>query len=180
MQVTQQQGTLQNRNSAIDAPVFSEMHREYRDKLVNSMTAVARNRQDAEDITATAFAAAFQNLDRFRGESSLYTWIHAIALNEARSRRRGNVVEFESIDESDALQIAQPDSLDKLFEQAECCPRIWKALRRIPLVYRHTLIDRFVRGYSIKRIASGDRIPCGTALSRLFRAKQLLRAAWDR
>jgi hypothetical protein len=34
------------------------------------MTAVARNREDAEDITATAFAAAFKNRDRFRGEAS--------------------------------------------------------------------------------------------------------------
>jgi RNA polymerase sigma-70 factor (ECF subfamily) len=180
MQIHQQgRATLPNGTRAIDAPVFSEVHREYCSKLVNSITAVARNRQDAEDITATAFTAAFKNLDRFRGESSLYTWIHAIALNEVRSRRRNNNVLIESLDESDALQIAESDSLDKPFERAECCPRIWKALRRIPFVYRHTLIDRFVRGYSIKEIANRRRIPCGTVLSRLFRAKQLLRAAWE-
>jgi len=34
--------------------------------LLNSMIAVARNREDAEDITATAFAVAFKNLDCFR------------------------------------------------------------------------------------------------------------------
>jgi len=49
----------------------------------------------------------------------------------------------------------------------------------LPLTYRRTLIDRFVRGYSVKQIAKCERIPLGTVLSRIFKAKQLLRAAWE-
>jgi DNA-directed RNA polymerase specialized sigma24 family protein len=100
-------------------------------------------------------------------------------MNEARSRRRGRAVPLESIEESDVLKIAAPDATDRLFEQRECCPRIWKVLRQVPRIYRRVLIDRLVRGYSVKQIAKYQRIPLGTVLSRIFKAKRLLRAAWE-
>jgi RNA polymerase sigma-70 factor, ECF subfamily len=170
---------LQNGTGTITSQAFSELHDKYQRRLLNSVIAVARNREDAEDITATAFAAAFENRSRFRGEAAPQTWLHAIALNEARNRRRSRRVSIESIEESDALKIAEPDAMDRAFEQRECCPRVWKALRGVPRIYRRTLIDRFVRGYSVKQIAKFERIPLGTVLSRIYRAKQLLRAAWE-
>jgi RNA polymerase sigma-70 factor (ECF subfamily) len=175
----QQGKQIQNGKSTITAQSFGELHNRYRSRLLNSMIAVARNREDAEDITATAFAAAFKNRDRFRGEALPQTWVHSIAMNEARSRRRSRAVPFESIERSDALKIAEPDTMDKPLEGRECCPRIWKALREVPRTYRRVLIDRFVRGYSVKQIAKCHRVPLGTALSRIFKAKRLLRAAWE-
>ena len=163
----------------ITSEAFSELHDQYRGRLLNSMTAVARNREDAEDITATAFAAAFENRSRFRGEAAPQTWLHAIAMNEARNRRRSRRVSIEPIEESEALKIAEPDATDRPFEQRECRPQIWKALRRVPRVYRRTLIDRFVPGYSVKQIAKCERIPLGTVLSHIFKAKRLLGLAWQ-
>ena len=164
---------------SVNQQQFSNMHDQYRGRVLNSMTAVARNREEAEDITATAFAAAFENLNFFRGESSLYTWVHAIAINEARNRRRSRHVPLESIEESGVLEIAEPNATDRALEQRECCPQIWKALREVPRIYRRTLVDRFVRGCSVKQIAKCQRIPLGTVLSRIFKAKRLLRAAWE-
>jgi RNA polymerase sigma-70 factor, ECF subfamily len=169
-----------NGTAALTAQSFSTLHDQYRGRVLSSMIAVARNREEAEDITATAFVAAFKNLHSFRGESSLQTWIHAIALNEARNRRRSPRILLESIEESDAFQVADPDATVAAFEQRECCPQIWKALNRVPRFYRRVLIDRFVRGYSMKQIAKHHRVPLGTVLSRLFKAKRLLRSAWKR
>jgi RNA polymerase sigma-70 factor (ECF subfamily) len=168
-----------NGTATITSQAFSELHDQYRGRLLNSMTAVARNREDAEDITATAFAAAFKNRNRFRGEASPQTWLYAIAMNEARSRRRGRALSLESIEGSDALKIAEQNSMDRPFETRECCPQIWKALRRVPRVYRRVLIEHFVRGYSVKQIAKCQRVPLGTVLSRIFKAKRILRAAWE-
>jgi len=88
-------------------------------------------------------------------------------------------VPLESIEESNALMIAESDVTDRLFEQRECYPRIWKALRQVPRIYRRVLIDRFIRGLSVKQIAKRERVPLGTVLSRIFTAKRLLRAAWE-
>lgn len=159
---------------------FKTLHDQYRSRLLNSMTAVVRNREEAEDITAAAFASAFKNRKTFRGESSLYTWLHAIAWNEARNQHRLNrAVSLESIDAAHAPEPAEPDLLVQTLEQSECCERVRAALRRVPLIYRRTLVDHFVRGVPVKQIARGARIPVGTVLSRIFTAKRLLREAWE-
>ena len=66
-----------------DAQRFGDLHDQYRNRLLNSMTGIVKDREAAEEITAVAFAKAFEKRNSFRGESSLYTWVHAIALNEA-------------------------------------------------------------------------------------------------
>ena len=60
-----------NGTTTSTSEAFCELHDQYQGRVLNSMIAVARNREDAEDITATAFAAAFKNLDSFRGDACL-------------------------------------------------------------------------------------------------------------
>ena len=106
--------------------------------------------------------------------------MYSIALNEARDRqRRNHGVSLESIDRADSKELTAPDMLAPALERAECRSQIRKALRRLPAVYRQTLMDHFVRGYSVKRMSRQNRIPVGTVLSRVFTAKRLLRAAWE-
>jgi DNA-directed RNA polymerase specialized sigma24 family protein len=64
-------------------------------------------------------------------------------------------------------------------DRADDSLRLRKALQQLPALYRRTLIDHFVRGYPVKRIAQRDRVPVGTVLSRIFAAKKRLRVAWD-
>ena len=90
--------SVNTQNTKLDAQNFSALHNRYHDRLLNSMTGVVKDREAAADITATAFASAFKNRASFRGQSSIYTWVHAIALNEARnSWRRNRAVPLESI-----------------------------------------------------------------------------------
>ena len=86
---------------------FRNLHDQYRVRLLNSMTAFTRNRDEAEDITATAFIAAFKNLERFRGEASFYTWLYRIAHNIAIST-------LESRRRRDTRELPMPDSADRM------------------------------------------------------------------
>jgi RNA polymerase sigma-70 factor, ECF subfamily len=159
---------------------FTILYDQYRERLLNGMIAVVRDRDTAEDITGAALATAWQNRNQFRGESSLYTWCYSIALNEARNRRRRNQgVSLESIDSSNPKELAEPDTLTLALERSECRLQITKALRQIPPVHRRTLVDHFVRGHSVKQIARHNGIPMGTVLSRIFTAKRQLRKAWE-
>jgi RNA polymerase sigma-70 factor (ECF subfamily) len=171
---------LQNGGGPISPQAFPLLHDEYRDRLLNSMTAVTRNRETAEDITAAAFTAAFENLAAFRGESGFYTWLYKIAFNEARNwHRRNHGVSLESIDRPDAKDLMEPDVQLESLERSECGSHVWAALRRVPAVYRQTLVDHFLCGYSVKQMSRRQRVPVGTVLSRMFTAKRLLREAWD-
>ena len=118
---------------SINQQQFKILHDQCRERLLNSMTTVVRNRDTAEDVTAAALATAWQNRNQFRGESSLYTWCYSIALNEARNRlRRNQGVSLESIDRPDSKELTEPDMLAPALERAECRLRgrsIFRTLR---------------------------------------------------
>jgi RNA polymerase sigma-70 factor (ECF subfamily) len=159
---------------------FRIWHDQYRPRLLNSMTAVVRDRDIAEDITSRALATAWQKLNQFRGEASLYTWVYRIALNEARHCASGRrtvsldalAAPLKEVTESAGMNVEAQDRTDDSI-------RLRNALLQLPALHRRTLVDHFVRGYPVKRIAQRERIPVGTVLSRIFTAKRRLRAAWD-
>src|SRR5258708_16520433 len=158
---------------------FEKLHEACRDRLLNHMTRILRNRDEAEDITAAAFAAAFQNFDQFRGKSSFYTWVTAIAMNDMRSSwRRKSAVKLETLDDPCASQLMEPDLLIQALERSECTQKIRQVLRRVPAIYRRVLTDHFISGDSTRKIARQERIPQGTVLSRIFKGKRILREAW--
>jgi RNA polymerase sigma-70 factor, ECF subfamily len=158
---------------------FTRLHQQYHGRLLHSMTAFTRNCDEAEDITSTAFAAAFKNLKCFRGEASFYTYLYRIAHNDSISRRRRPTVSLETVDGAVSSQLAEPDHLAQMLERRDCCKQVRAALRRIPAIYRRVLVDHFVRNQPVKLIARNNRIPAGTVLSRIFTAKRLLCAAWE-
>ena len=153
---------------------FKELYDKYAKRLVSSMLATVRNREAAEDITAVAFAAAFKNLPRFRGESSFYTWVHAIALNEARRWRGKNKgVTLEPIDGPNGIGLTDHEDLSPRLDRSEMAAKVQRVLRGMPTRYRKTLADYFLSGDSVRRIARRERVPVGTVLSRMFTAKRI-------
>jgi RNA polymerase sigma-70 factor (ECF subfamily) len=145
------------------------------------MLSVARNQEEAEDITAWAFATAYKKRKDFRGESSFYSWLYRIALRQAWTlTHRKRVVSLEEIEGFEPKALIEPDLLDQTLDRQQCCHRIRAALRRLPAIYRRTLVEHFVRGHKVREIAQQERIPVGTVLSRLFKGKRILQQAWVR
>src|SRR5947208_3838095 len=75
-------------------------------RLYRVARSVMRNDSEAEDVVQEAYVRAFTNLDQFRGESSLATWLSRIVLNEAlgRLRRRRPTVDLGTIENRPASQ----------------------------------------------------------------------------
>ncbi len=162
----------------VDAQAFGSLYSRHYERLLNSMTTVVRDRDHAEDITATAFTAAYANLSRFRGDSSFYTWLYTIALNESRkSYRCALTVSLDSLSEFETAVTDGDHVADALNTSAQNA-RLRTALRQIPLIYRQVLDDHFLRAYPVKVIARRRNIPLGTVLSRIFTGKRMLREAW--
>jgi RNA polymerase sigma-70 factor (ECF subfamily) len=165
--------------SQMDAEAFREQYAQHKDRLVYKLLTMTRSREVAEDIAATAFATALDKLDTFRGESSLITWVYAIAMNEIKSwARQKRLLPLIPIEDSGPNELVEPDLLEQVHDRAQCVHRIRQVLRSVPAVYRRILIDHFIDGRSIRKIARLHNIPQGTVLSRIFKGKQFLRAAW--
>ena len=68
----------------------------YQERLYWTIRRIAQNHDDANDVLQNAFIKAYSGIDRFRGQSGLYTWLHRIAINESltfikKQKRENNV-----------------------------------------------------------------------------------------
>src|SRR5205823_6476614 len=120
---------------------------------------------------------------RFRGQSTLRTWIYRIAVNQARNRhrfwRRRHRADQVSLDEHLATH---GDSLsggdagpDRVLAQKELAARLKSALDHLPFDQRTAIILREVDGLSYEEIAYSLGVAIGTVKSRLTRARHALR-----
>ena len=164
----------------LDTETFDRMHRDYRERLVRSLAGFVRDQDKAEDIAAHAFHTAWEKRETFRGEARPETWLHAIARNEARqSLRNERLIHPQNMDNVDINELADAELPTDRLEKQDETVRLRKALNQLPDKPRRALVAHFVEGLSVQQIARRERVPLGTALGRIHRAKQLLREAWS-
>lgn len=73
-----------------DEGAFAVIFSRYRDRMFGIAFSHLRNHADAEEIAQDTFIQAHRAMARFRGDSSLATWLHRIAFNLSRNRHRHN------------------------------------------------------------------------------------------
>lgn len=164
---------------------FEVLIQKYQERLIDSLRATSPTGAPVEDAVAHAFALAFENLKQFRGEASFYTWIYRIAVNDyAKSQRKPNGVsleEFADQEESYLLTALEPsETLESEVADREVNRHALAALKGVPEPFREILTLYFLQDLSYETIAKKLRIPEGTVMSRLYKARKLLQEAWQR
>uniref|UniRef100_A0A832MLS2 RNA polymerase sigma factor n=1 Tax=Eiseniibacteriota bacterium TaxID=2212470 RepID=A0A832MLS2_UNCEI len=157
-----------------DERAFRELYRRHTPaiyQLVLRMLAGAAH--DAEDVVQETWIRAVRQLGRFRWESSLRTWLCAIALNQAREvlRRRGRAPATEPVEDAPLRAPAAKDS-----ERID----LERAIARLPDGYRTVLVLHDVEGYTHEEIGRCLDIAVGTSKSQLFDARRAMRALLQR
>ena len=61
---------------------FNQLVRKYQQKVYWHVRKMVIDHDDADDLTQETFVKVWQNLEKFKGESQLFTWIYRIATNE--------------------------------------------------------------------------------------------------
>jgi RNA polymerase sigma-70 factor (ECF subfamily) len=179
---------LVQRFTAGDESAFNEIVARYRGKIYGLTLNLLRNTADAEEVTQDAFIRAYRGLGRFRGESSLATWLYRIALNLARNRywyffrrRRQNWVSLDRPlgDESEAtladLIAARDHDPAQETASGEFSALVAACMERLDRKHREILTMRNVLDLSYEEIAHTLGINIGTVKSRIARAREYLR-----
>ena len=73
------------RDASTCRAAFGEVIRLYSEPLYRQIRRLVQTHEDADDILQNTFLKAWQNLDCFRGEAKLSTWLYKIAVNESLS-----------------------------------------------------------------------------------------------
>src|SRR5690349_9774734 len=142
-----------------------------------------RDRDEALDLSQEVFLRVFRTIHRFRGQSTLRTWIYRIAINQARNRhrfwRRRHRADQVSLDAHLAVHGDFPSrgelGPESVLAQKELAGQLQRALDHLPFDQRTAIVLREVDGMSYDEIAFSLGVAVGTVKSRLTRARQTLR-----
>jgi RNA polymerase sigma-70 factor, ECF subfamily len=158
--------------------------RRYNRRLYRVLRAMLGDAGEAEDAVQETYIRAFAALDDFAGESSLETWLTAIALNEGRGRlrRRRDLASLADIAETelgDAMRrqgwAGDEGDPERLAARNEIRVVLEQAIDRLPPHYRSVFVLRAVEQLSVRETAQSLEIPEDTVKTRFHRARRLLR-----
>jgi RNA polymerase sigma-70 factor (ECF subfamily) len=163
---------------------YAELIAEHQRMVIQLAYNLLGDRDEARDLSQDVFLRVFRTIHRFRGQSSLKTWIYRIAVNQARNRRRfwrrRHRADQVSLDAHVAAHGDFPSTHnsgpDRVLDQKELASRLESALAHLPFDQRTAIVLREVDGLSYDEIAFSLGVAVGTVKSRLTRARQALRA----
>ena len=167
------EATLLARAKQGDRRAFDELLRPYRDRLWAVCLRTCAHRADAEDALQDALIAIWQNLPKFRGESSISTWAFRIASNAALAviRKRREV----TVDDEHAEAVFDGDDGTDHAEAHAARDRVQRALAELSVDFRTVIVLREFADYTYEQIAEYQGVPVQTVRSRLNRARAKLK-----
>lgn len=111
---------------------FGDLVSEYSERLYWQIRKIVISHDDANDVLQNTFIKIWTNINNFRGDSKLSTWLYKIAINESisflnKQRAQNNL----SIDDSDSFLLSKLES-DEYFDGDEAQHRLQKAILALP------------------------------------------------
>ena len=107
---------------------FKTLVKRYKEKLYWHIRKIVISHDDADDVLQNTFIKIFRNIDKFKGDSKLYTWMYRIATNESitflNSKARRNQVSNETLNENALNSLVA----DVYFEGDEIQLKLQKAI----------------------------------------------------
>jgi len=168
-----------------DERAFRELVAEHRDKVFNLTLRMLGNRAEAEDLAQEVFITVFKNIDGFREEAKLSTWLYRVTVNHCKNRikylARRHDRDRDPLDEKTetAATTALPEKPaarpDRAVEGAQLERVIQDAIASLDDDHRVVVVLRDVEDLSIDEICEITGLPDGTVKSRLHRARLVLR-----
>jgi RNA polymerase sigma-70 factor, ECF subfamily len=185
--------TVERDTMADDAFADQERMRRFRDAALPHLDDVftlarylTRNPNDAEDAAQECYLRALRHFDSYRGPA-MKPWLLAILRNVCNAefaRRRKEEVPTDTTQEDPVTEAmpmwqepqASPESL--VLRQQDSAT-IRRLVAELPQPFREVIVLREINDLSYQEIAGVAGVPVGTVMSRLARARAMLRSAWN-
>jgi RNA polymerase sigma-70 factor (ECF subfamily) len=185
--VTADESVRQGTRSEVNME-FEELFERYHSMVFHLTYRVLGDREEALDVCQEVFLTIYRKMNRFRGESSLKTWIYRIAVNRAsnrcrwwnRLRRRGTVSLDEHLSRDHVRGLSEilesggrsPEEMILLQEERT---QIEQSLLKLPVQQRIAVVMRDIDGMSYEEIAESMHVSLGTVKSRIARGREELK-----
>jgi len=164
----------------MDAELFEGAALPLFDQLYNLAYWFSGNRADAEDLVQETYAKALKAIDSFQEGTNFRAWMFQILRNTFLTSRSGlkaqNTVFLEDEEGAEAF-LAHSVTPELVALQLENSQAVIDAISALPIIYREAVLLCDMEEMTYKEIAQVLAVPIGTVMSRLSRARNLLKQA---
>ncbi|HPS54648.1 MAG TPA: sigma-70 family RNA polymerase sigma factor [Sedimentisphaerales bacterium] len=170
-----------------DSKALERLIIKYQGRIYNVILKICANPDDAVELTQETFVKVMENMDKFAGKSSFYTWIFRIAVNLTLNYCKRNVkIGFRSLEAeelgSDSVKQTLKDFIVNssapdpavVTQNKELCSIVMDLLMKLDEEQRTVVVLRDIESMSYEKIAIVTNTELGTVKSRLSRARNNL------
>lgn len=132
---------------------FRELLGLYKERLYWQIRNIVKNHEDADDVLQNTFIKVFKNIEKFKGESQLFSWMYRIATNEAitfiNNRAKKQKISSEELQQ----QIIDNLENDVYFEGDEIQLKLQKAIAKLPEKQQQVFNMKYFQELKYKEIS---------------------------
>jgi len=114
------------------AQAFEVLVNTYKERLYWHIRRIVLNHDDADDVLQNTFIKVYKNIDNFKGESKLYSWMYRIATNESLTFLKQKSKKIGISDQELKDRMVDNLQADVYFEGSEIQLKLQKALATLP------------------------------------------------
>ncbi len=173
-------------NEAVNNPAASRFERaepvgfdelvSHHGRITNIVSSRLGRSEETEDVVQEVFLSAMKNLNRFRGESRLSSWLGQIAVNSCHSHWRKVSAQRKTLAGVAKVvdQTALPEPETVVMERETFC-RVRQAVQALPGPYRQVVVLLYFDQIPTAEVAEALSVPAASVRSRVHRARKRLR-----
>lgn len=132
---------------------FKTLVSEYKERLYWHIRKIVLNHDDADDVLQNTFIKVYRNIDKFKGDSKLYTWLYRIATNESITfiNRRAKHHQITSL-EAQELALSKLES-DVYFDGDDIQLKLQKAIATLPQKQQLVFNMKYFEGHTYEQLS---------------------------
>lgn len=155
-----------------DQAAFRQFYEQYSGRIFALCLRLTGNMAMAEEATQEVFIQVWRKIDKFSGNSSLYTWLHSVASNTTISYIRKQKNWLNKVISSEGNENGH---FEEAWVPGPDLSRLDKLIMRLPERARLVFVLHAVEGYRHEDIARKLSTSTGTSKAQFHRAKNLIK-----
>lgn len=162
---------------------IEDLYKLHSEQLRKTILRYTKNEDDADDVLQETFTRAYNNLDTFRDDSNVVTWLTRIAVNTAINfldkQAREKTTPFLTDEEGEVLYPSSHQSLDSpesMLSQSEMIDAIWEAVETMPDIFAECVVLKDIHQLTEKEIAEKLDLQQNTVKTRIHRGREYIKS----
>ena len=141
------------KNPDTQETAFNKLLSDYKERLYWHVRKIVIDHNDADDVLQNTFLKVFENINKFKGNSSIYTWMFRIATNESLNYINKKAKKFGVSNEEWIAKNSDELKSDPYFDGDEMELKLQKAISRLPEKQRIVFNMRYFEEMNYKKIS---------------------------